>query len=143
MVLTNQFLCYILIYSTVFCGRSAAFSPTYLFEAKTSTTKNICNQLLFITRKKQRREHLKKFEITSAINHFFFTIMTQWEVINTHKRKLFFKSMINWCVIAWLYLGCQITLILSLTWIGLRFRRFAKWSRLFNNLLIVSSLVSQ
>lgn len=39
--------------------------------------------------KKRRRDNLKKSEITSAINHFF-TTMTQCEVINTHKRKLFF-----------------------------------------------------
>lgn len=39
--------------------------------------------------KKRLRDNLKKCEITSAINHFF-TTMTQWEVINTHKRKLFF-----------------------------------------------------
>lgn len=70
MVLTNQFLCYILIYLTVFCGLSAAFSPTYLFEAKTSTTKYMQSAILYHEEKKQRRDHLKKFETTSAINQF-------------------------------------------------------------------------
>lgn len=61
----------------------------YIFEDIINNNKKYAISHSLSPGKKRLRDNLKKCEITSAINHFF-TTMTQWEVINTHKRKLFF-----------------------------------------------------
>lgn len=71
-------------------GAALRQSPPLIYlKTSSTTTKNMQSANLYRQGKKRRRDNLKKCEITSAINHFF-TTMTQWEVINTHKRKLFF-----------------------------------------------------
>lgn len=84
---TNFFVIYWFI--SGFWGSSAAISTTYLFEDIINNNKKYAISHSLSPGKKRLRDNLKKCEITSAINHFF-TTMTQWEVINTHKRKLFF-----------------------------------------------------